>query len=128
MKKKRDDATILIVEDSITNVMLLNGILENENYSNILIAHNGKESLKIIANEEVDMILLDIMMPQNLSGIDVLKVLKSEEKTASIPVIIISAINSREQIKECETLGIIKFIEKPISIELLVSTINSFFE
>jgi CheY-like chemotaxis protein len=128
MKKNRDNATILIVEDSITNVMLLKGILENENYSNILTAHNGKESLKIIASEEIDLILLDIMMPQNLSGIDVLKKLKSEEKTASIPVVVISAINSREQIKECEALGATKYMEKPINIELLITTINSFFE
>ncbi|HPM11918.1 MAG TPA: response regulator [Bacteroidales bacterium] len=124
-KKK---ATILIADDSVTNSILIKGILESEGFTNIITVHNGKESLKFIKSELLSTIILDIKMPNNISGIDILEQLKSNITTKDIPVIIISANNNDKEIELCKQLGIITYLHKPVNIELFIETINKLYK
>lgn len=124
-KKK---ATVLIADDSVTNSVLIKGILEAEGFTNIITVHNGKEALKAIKSEQLDTIILDIKMPNNITGIDILKQLKSNEKTKDIPVLIISANNNPQEIEICNQLGIIAYLHKPVNIDLFIKTIHKLYK
>jgi len=109
---------ILIVDDEPINVELLEGYLSKDN--DILKAFNGYEALKIVGTTPPDLILLDIMMP-GINGLDVCKIIKNNEKTMSIPIVIVTALNEGEvRIKALEA-GADEFLNKPIdSIELII--------
>jgi len=109
---------ILIVDDEPINVELLEGYLSKDN--DILKAFNGYEALKIVGTTPPDLILLDIMMP-GINGLDVCKIIKNDEKTMSIPIVIVTALNEGEvRIKALEA-GADEFLNKPIdSIELII--------
>ena len=101
---------ILIVEDEEINRAILGHIL-NEDYE-ILYASNGLEALEQIKThkDELAIVLLDLQMPQ-MSGMEVLKVMKEEDELKDIPVIVMTADQSAEV--ECLRYGAIDFIPKP---------------
>lgn len=76
-------------------------------------AENGKEARDRIAKGKPDLILLDIVLPEE-SGVSILKDLKSKENTAKIPVIAISAFGSEENKQKVLELGAVEFLEKDI--------------
>lgn len=128
MLKNKNQATILIVNDSVTNSVLIKGILEAEGFNEIITAHNGKEALKIIKSQALDSIILDIKMPHNISGIDILKQLKEQENTKHIPVIVISANNNPTEIELCNKLGVFNYLHKPVNIDMFTETIYKLFK
>ena len=84
-------ARILVVDDVLANVLLLEARLKAE-YFDVRTASGGEEALQITRSERIDLVLLDIMMP-GLSGFDVCKALKSDPKTAPIPIVIVTALD-----------------------------------
>jgi two-component system, sensor histidine kinase and response regulator len=109
---------ILIVDDEPTNIYLLEGLLTHEGYS-ILTARNGSEAIDKLKNCNIEIVLLDIMMPE-ITGIDVLKYLMNTESLKDIPVIMVSAKAEAEDVEEALELGAVDYIKKPINeIELL---------
>ena len=80
---------VLIVDDVISNVLLLKVLLTNEKF-NIVTAGNGTQALEQVKKEKPDLVLLDVMMP-DLSGFEVAQRLKSNPDTADIPIIFLSA-------------------------------------
>lgn len=113
---------ILIVDDSTTNQVLLEAILQEEGYDTIT-AFGAKEAFKIIEKEKPELILLDLLMPE-ISGFDFLKKIKANPETSDIAVIVISAVGSPENISLCKNLGAAEFFNKPIDITFLVDTIK----
>ncbi len=112
---------ILIVDDETTILQSLSGILSDEGYE-ILTATNGYEALKIIEKESPDLVLLDIWMP----GIDGLETLREIKKSNPfLQVVIISGHGTIETAVKATKLGAYDFIEKPLSIEKVVVTINN---
>ena len=81
---------ILIIDDSNTNVVLLEAILINKGYT-IETALNVEEAFKMLDREQPSLILLDLLMPQ-ISGYEFLEQIKGDDKTRDIPVIIVSAV------------------------------------
>ncbi|HRF14196.1 MAG TPA: response regulator [Bacteroidia bacterium] len=107
---------ILLVDDIPANLLTLEGILEDE--SRILIkAFSGNEALKLLMEEPIDLILLDIQMP-DMDGVEVAQLLRANPKTKHIPIIFVSAIakSERPSLEEFET-GSFDFIPKPLDIE-----------
>jgi putative two-component system response regulator len=115
--------TILVVDDEAINRILIKTALTKENY-NLIFAHNGREALDILAKESVDVILLDIMMPE-LNGFDVLKIIKEDPSLQSIPVIMITALSDRSSLKEALKLGADEFLNKPFDLEELTIRIKN---
>ncbi len=113
--------TILIVDDETTILQSLSGILSDEGYET-LTASNGYEALKIIEDESPDLVLLDIWMP-GMDGIETLREIK--RTNPFLQVIIISGHGTIETAVQATKLGGYDFIEKPLSIEKVVVTINN---
>lgn len=128
MIKDKKNATILIADDSITNSLLIKGILESEGFKNAQAVHNGRDALKIIKQASFDAIILDIKMPNNITGIDILKQLKSNINTQNIPIIIISANNNQQEIEMCYKLGIYSYLHKPLNIQMFTEIIHNLFK
>lgn len=114
--------TILIVDDVISNVLLLKVLLGKEKY-NILTASGGREAIEITVNQQPDLILLDVMMPE-MTGFEVAAHLKNNTKTANIPIIFLTALNSTEDIVKGFQAGANDFITKPFNKEELLVRVN----
>jgi diguanylate cyclase (GGDEF)-like protein/PAS domain S-box-containing protein len=103
--------TILIVDDMQTNLALLAGILKNEYH--IKIAKSGKKAIELVSHGDIDLILLDVVMP-DMDGYEVCSLLKKDEKTKDIPVIFVTGNTSNEDEEKGFTLGAVDYIGKPI--------------
>ena len=88
--------TVLIVDDTIANVLLLKVLIGNQKYR-IVTAGNGMEALQAVEKESPDLILLDIMMP-GMNGYEVAEKLKADPQTQEIPIIFLTALNSTNDI------------------------------
>jgi CheY-like chemotaxis protein len=110
------EITILAVDDSEINLDILVGILKRYD---VIPALSGKEALEILQEEEVDLILLDIVMPE-IDGFEVCRRIKADERIREIPVIFITVKNSEQDIQKCFELGVVDYVAKPFNaIELL---------
>lgn len=107
-----DLKSVLIVDDIAKNIDLLKDIL-SEDY-HVQIAKSGKMALDIVNSKAPDIILLDIMMP-GMNGFEVCRLLKSNPKTADIPIIFLTALTDMTHEKEGFEVGCVDFITKPIS-------------
>ena len=96
MEINRSEYKILIVDDVMSNVLLLKVLLTNEKF-NIVTATNGQQALEQVKKENPDLILLDVMMP-DMSGFEVAQRLKSDIETKDIPIIFLTALNSTADI------------------------------
>lgn len=109
---------ILIVDDVMSNVLLLKVLLTNEKFA-IATASNGHQALEQVEKEHPDLVLLDVMMP-DLSGFEVAQRLKSNPETADVPIIFLTALNSTTDIVKGFQVGANDFISKPFNKEELI--------
>ena len=110
------EITILAVDDSEINLDILVGILKKYD---VIPALSGEEALEILQEEKVDLILLDIVMPE-MDGFEVCRRIKADDRTREIPVIFITVKNSEQDIQQCFELGVVDYVAKPFNaIELL---------
>ena len=113
--------SILVVDDVPLNQTLVTKMLSRFNFR-IRTASNGLEAMEAVREEKPDLILLDILMPI-INGFEVLQLLKAKANTSDIRVIILSALNSNEDIVKGYELGANDFITKPIIMEKLISSV-----
>lgn len=104
--------TILIVDDMTTNILILSDLLKDE--YDIKVAKNGEKAIEIVNSQNIDLILLDVEMP-NLNGYEVCKILKASDKTKNIPIIFITARSSETDEEKGLDLGAIDYVTKPFS-------------
>lgn len=113
---------ILIVDDVMSNVLLLKVLLTNEKF-NIVTASNGNQALNQVKKENPDLILLDVMMP-DMSGFEVAQKLKADPEAAHIPIIFLTALNSTADIVKGFQVGGNDFISKPFNKEELIIRVS----
>jgi two-component system cell cycle response regulator len=112
----------LVVDDNKITTKLLNRYLTPAGY-NVKEAYDGIECLEKVQEEMPDAIVLDVMMPR-LDGYETVKRLKSDPKTAKIPVVIVTALNDvSNQVKAIES-GADDFLSKPIEDKLLIAKVK----
>jgi two-component system, sensor histidine kinase and response regulator len=114
---------ILVIDDLPENVFMLQDRLENEGYE-VITAYEGKSGINKAINEHPDLILLDIMMPE-VTGIDVCKTLVSNNATADIPIILVTAKSDAEDTREGLEAGAFDYVKKPFNQIELLARINS---
>lgn len=112
---------VLIVDDVPLNVMLVEKMLARFNFR-IRKAENGLEAMREIIAEKPDLIFLDIMMPV-MDGFQVLEQLRSNPEYSSVKVVVLSALNSNEDIVKAFNLGANDFISKPIVLDKLTNSV-----
>lgn len=115
--------TVLIVDDITVNIILLKTMLARTNVG-ILTATNGEEALEIVRKQKPELVLLDIHMPV-MDGMEVLKEIKADPELEKIPVIMVSAYTSAEDIEQSMNLGASGFIKKPVIMDNLISSVKS---
>ena len=117
----QSQVTILVVDDIPLNVLLIRKMLGKFKF-NILTANNGQAALDTVAAHNVDLVLLDLMMP-GMDGYEVLTRLRNQEETKELPVVILSALNSSDDVTKGFQLGANDFITKPIIMERLLTCV-----
>lgn len=115
--------TILVVDDEIDIVNMLALNLEIHGY-NVLKAYNGNEAIDIAHKDKLNLILLDVMMP-NISGVEVCKILKSDISTRAIPIIMVSAKDQVRDKIDGLSSGAEDYITKPFNLEELLLRVKS---
>ena len=121
--KSKKDYNILVVDDSTTNVVLLEAIFDERGYK-IKAAYSAKEALGLVEKRTPDLILLDLLMPK-INGFDFLRQLRKKKATRNTPVIVVSAATDDENVQKIMELGAIDFIKKPIDLDYLVDKVES---
>jgi class 3 adenylate cyclase len=113
---------VLVVDDQPQNIRLLEAILTPRGYD-VLTASSGEEALKVIADSEVDLVLLDIVMP-GLDGYEVCRRIRDQVDTAYLPVVMVTASGDEQKLKALEA-GADDFLTKPINQSELLARVAS---
>ena len=112
---------VLAVDDVPLNLILVQKMLSRFNFK-IRTAANGQLALDAVAEQKPDLILLDLMMP-GIDGFEVIRRLRDNPETADIRIVILSALNSNEDIVKGFNVGANDFIMKPIIMEKLLTCV-----
>ena len=114
---------LLVVDDEEMNRDLLSRRLERAGYT-VEVASDASEALARIQNSEIELVLLDHMMP-GVSGLDLLKLLRATYSPAQLPVIMVTALKDSENVAEALQLGANDYITKPIDFQVALARIRS---
>jgi adenylate cyclase len=125
-EQSRETGKILVVDDNASNRGLLLRRLEREGHQ-VIEARSGRQALQILDTEEVDLILLDLMMP-DMNGLQVLERLKSNDRLRDIPVIMISGLQETGSVIRCIEAGAEDYLPKPFDQVLLRARIRACLE
>jgi len=126
MRDKMDNRfKILAVDDEPVNILLIESALEDE--YEIFVALSGHDAISQLKEQKPDMILLDVMMP-DISGFDVCKMIKSSAEFADIPIIFLTAMDSREDSRMGLDIGGIDYLTKPVDFDLLKLRVRNHIE
>ena len=116
-----DKFNVLAVDDIPLNLLLVQKMLSRFNFR-LRTAANGQQALDAVAAEKPDLILLDLMMP-GIDGFEVIRRLRADPATADIQIVILSALNSNEDVVKGFNVGANDFIMKPIIMEKLLTCV-----
>lgn len=114
----KSDFKILVVDDVVSNVLLLKILLTNEKYQ-VCTANCGNQCLELAKSERPDLILLDVMMP-GINGFETATALKEDPETSEIPIIFLTALNNPTDLVHGFQVGASDFLTKPFNKEELV--------
>ncbi|MBR4740555.1 MAG: response regulator [Bacteroidales bacterium] len=112
---------VLAVDDIPLNLLLIQKMLSRFNFK-LRTAANGQQTLDMVAEQKPDLILLDLMMP-GIDGFEVIRRLRANPDTQDIQIVILSALNSNEDIIRGFNEGANEFITKPIIMEKLLTCV-----
>ncbi|MFZ4401751.1 MAG: hybrid sensor histidine kinase/response regulator [Bacteroidales bacterium] len=120
------DLYILAVDDNQENLRIISNFLKDEGYK-IALAMDGISALKILEENNIDLILLDIMMPE-MDGFEVCKKVKANPETKEIPIVFLTAKNQTEDIVEGFKIGAVDYIIKPFKKDELLIRVKNHLE
>ena len=111
-------ARILVVDDNPDSLAIMRTILENHGYE-VVAAGNGTDGLAVVRSTPVDLVLLDVMMP-DMSGIEVLQQIKLDAATGRLPVILVTAKTQDDDLLSGYEYGADYYIPKPFTAKQLL--------
>jgi len=112
---------VLLIEDSKDLAIALTGIFKLRGID-LKVAKNGVEGIDMAKREKPALILLDLMLPK-LSGFEVCKILKTDNTTWRIPIVVVSTLSQSEYMQRAKELGADHFITKPYNLDELVAQV-----
>jgi DNA-binding response OmpR family regulator len=116
-------STILVVDDLPANRELLARRLERSGFR-VLCAGGGEEALDVLRSRDVDLVLLDIMMP-GMTGLDVLRTVRLQRSAAALPVVMVTARTDSEDVVEALALGANDYVTKPVDYPVALARIRA---
>ena len=118
------DPTILVVDDNEDGRSALTLRLNSSGYGTVLTAENGRQALDMMGARPVDLVLLDIMMPE-VDGYGVLETMRADPTLRAIPVLVISGVDDMASVVKCIKLGATDYLVKPFNAVLLKARVNA---
>ncbi len=118
--------TVMLIDDSSTNNILYQSILQDEGYD-VITCQDGKTALKKLEKEVPDLIMLDLMMP-GMDGINFLEVVKAENPNFKTPVIMLTAHPEYENQEKAFKLGVKEYMIKPAGINEITEKVKKLVE
>lgn len=122
---KLNDEKILYIEDNCVNIKLVQQVMKRYSNVRLLIAQTGQEGIDLAVQELPALILLDMHLP-DMNGRDALKVIKKIEKTASIPVVGVSADAMVDVVQKSESEGLSDYVTKPFNIDHFLEVVQKY--
>ncbi len=116
-------ASILIIDDNKLNLRLIRDMLSVSGHI-VYTAESGKSALKMVAGIKLDLILTDIQMPE-MSGVELMKSLKANPNCQGIPIIAVTAYTMQDDKTKIINYGFDDYLSKPLTLEKLLTTVNS---
>lgn len=116
---------VLVVDDEPTNIEYLNKVLTKAGYEPVQ-TQRAKDALLILAQEPIDLVLADIMMPE-MDGIDMVRAIRKMPTLQELPIIMCTAANEREQVVAAAKHGIQGYLLKPINRQALLERMAEIF-
>ncbi|MFN3237390.1 MAG: chemotaxis response regulator CheY [Pseudomonadales bacterium] len=118
---------ILIVDDFSTMRRIIKNLLRDLGYTNTQEADDGKTALPMLQAGDFDFLVTDWNMP-GMTGIDLLKAVRADEKLGELPVLMVTAEAKRDQIVEAATAGVNGYVVKPFTAAALKEKIEKIFD
>ena len=117
---------VLVVDDFATMRRIVKNVLRQIGFANISEADDGKAALKVLKEEKFDLILCDWNMPE-MSGLEVLKQMKSDDALKDIPFVMVTAEAQKDHIIEAVKAGVNSYIVKPFTAETIGEKLKKLF-
>lgn len=117
---------VLVVDDFATMRRIVKNVLKQIGFTNISEADDGKTALKALKGEKFDLILCDWNMPE-MSGLEVLKQMKSDDALKDIPFVMVTAEAQKDNIIEAVKAGVNSYIVKPFTAETIGEKLKKMF-
>ncbi|WP_199609171.1 response regulator [Flocculibacter collagenilyticus] len=121
-KLNHSSINILLVEDNAINQKVTGGILSRYQL-NFHIIENGKQALEYLADNDVDLILMDLKLPV-MNGYDATEKIRSELKMYDVPIVALTVLGKQDEINRAMAVGVTEYLVKPISERKLISTLQ----
>lgn len=118
---------LLIADDNEDNRYTLKQQLIRQGFDNIVEAENGKEALILLRSQDIDLVLLDVLMPE-MDGYQVLEEMRRDNRLRNIPIIMNSAVDEIESVVRCIEAGADDYLAKPYNIVLLRARVRASLE
>ena len=118
---------VLVVDDFATMRKIVRNILKQIGFEDITEAEDGNAALRVIKSEPIGLVVTDWNMP-NMSGLDLLKEIRSNSQTASLPVLMVTAEGLKENVMEAVKAGVNNYVVKPFTAEVLQEKIETIFK
>ena len=122
-KNSKENINILIVDDEPANILLLEKILKSQGYTNIITTVDPQASVELYKNNNIDLVLLDINMPE-MNGYEVLNELRKQPDFNNIKVIASSGDISKSEINKAIEAGFHDYITKPMRMENILDIVE----
>ena len=118
------DKSFLLVDDNASNITLVKALLEDDSFTNIFTASSAIEAYEQLEKQNIDIILMDIHMPE-INGLEATQAIKSNSKYSHIPIIMVTAQDDDDSLKQSFELGATDFVRKPINKVELLARVNT---
>ncbi len=122
-----ENARVLVVDDNVTNIQVLVSVLERAGLHNIISATSGRTGLDLARDTELDLVLLDLHMPQ-MDGYAVLEELGTTVASSYLPVLVLTADNTQEAVHRALALGARDFLVKPFDATEVMLRVRNLLE
>jgi two-component system cell cycle response regulator len=122
-KDQSQQRKVLVIDDSEVNLKLLNVILSKDNLQ-VHYTGNSLDALPMALQYQPDLILLDVMMP-GISGLEILRLLKANNLTSSVPVLMVTARTKGEDVREALEAGAFDYVKKPLDEVEILARVHS---